>query len=196
MLDDQREDFSVNRDTTSASAKDTALDAFIALLVEGGERAASLNAVAERAGLSKGGLLYHFPSKDALVAGLVDRMRQLGAADRERMLAAPEGPIEYYLRTSIQANTPLDAAMLACARVDHGRHREAGTVLGEQHTAWLDTIRTETDSDEAAQAVLLMGDGLYYNSGFTPAETGIQALDIDGIVRIARQFARRSGGDA
>ena len=32
----------------------------------------TLNEVAEEAGVSKGGLLYHFPSKDALVKGMLD----------------------------------------------------------------------------------------------------------------------------
>ncbi|MDO5631968.1 MAG: TetR/AcrR family transcriptional regulator [Paracoccus sp. (in: a-proteobacteria)] len=36
-----------------------------------GPKAVSLDAVAERAGVSKGGLLYHFPTKAALMQGLV-----------------------------------------------------------------------------------------------------------------------------
>ncbi|MGO1278571.1 MAG: TetR/AcrR family transcriptional regulator, partial [Cellulosimicrobium funkei] len=48
------------------AARAKVLRAFASLLVEQGERAATLEAVAERAGVSKGGLLYHFGSKDAL----------------------------------------------------------------------------------------------------------------------------------
>lgn len=36
----------------------------------------TLEAVAKEAGLSKGGLLYHFPNKEALVSGLVERFVQ------------------------------------------------------------------------------------------------------------------------
>ncbi|WP_424951246.1 TetR/AcrR family transcriptional regulator [Deinococcus sp.] len=47
-------------------------------------RAGSLNltleAVAREAGVSKGGLLYHFPNKDALVAALI--ARELGTGER------------------------------------------------------------------------------------------------------------------
>ena len=50
------------------------LDAAEALLSEQGGRGLTLSAVAERAGVSKGGLLYHFPSKEALVQGLVGRV--------------------------------------------------------------------------------------------------------------------------
>ncbi len=36
----------------------------------------TLEAVAKEAGVSKGGLLYHFPSKEALIQGMVERMTQ------------------------------------------------------------------------------------------------------------------------
>ena len=36
----------------------------------------TLDAVAKEAGVSKGGLLYHFPNKDALVQGMVEHMSQ------------------------------------------------------------------------------------------------------------------------
>jgi len=41
----------------------------------------TLDAVAKEAGVSKGGLLYHFPSKDALIEGLIENMIQ-GLTDR------------------------------------------------------------------------------------------------------------------
>src|SRR5699024_3588223 len=56
------------------AARSRALDAFARILVSHGERAATLEAVAETAEISKGGLLYHFGSKDELVAGLVERL--------------------------------------------------------------------------------------------------------------------------
>ncbi|MDO5619949.1 MAG: TetR/AcrR family transcriptional regulator [Paracoccus sp. (in: a-proteobacteria)] len=54
-----------------------------------GARAVSLEAVAEQAGISKGGLLYHFPSKEALMQGLVQHyldqaVARLDAADADR----------------------------------------------------------------------------------------------------------------
>lgn len=36
----------------------------------------TLEAVAEEAGVSKGGLLYHFPSKEALIQGMIEQMNQ------------------------------------------------------------------------------------------------------------------------
>src|SRR5699024_915071 len=49
--------------------KEKLLDAFDALLDERGTAGATLDAVAAKAGVSKGGLLYHFGSKAELVNG-------------------------------------------------------------------------------------------------------------------------------
>ncbi|GAA5041626.1 AcrR family transcriptional regulator [Thermocatellispora tengchongensis] len=54
--------------------RDELLDAAESLLADQGAHALTLAAVAERAGVSKGGLLYHFNSKDALVRAMVERL--------------------------------------------------------------------------------------------------------------------------
>ncbi|MFG1854481.1 TetR/AcrR family transcriptional regulator [Actinomadura geliboluensis] len=54
--------------------KDALLDAAEAVLSEQGTQALTLIAVADRAGVSKGGLLYHFPTKEALVRAMVARV--------------------------------------------------------------------------------------------------------------------------
>ncbi|GAA2848863.1 TetR/AcrR family transcriptional regulator [Streptosporangium fragile] len=50
------------------------LDAAEDLLCDQGSAALTLTAVAERAGCSKGGLLYHFNTKEALIKGMVERL--------------------------------------------------------------------------------------------------------------------------
>lgn len=49
------------------------LDAADSVLRRGGARSLTIDAVASEAGLSKGGVLHHFASKDALVVALVAR---------------------------------------------------------------------------------------------------------------------------
>lgn len=49
------------------------LDAAARLVLREGVSRLTLEAAAKEAGVSKGGLLYHFPSKDALIAGMVER---------------------------------------------------------------------------------------------------------------------------
>ena len=55
-------------------SKDAILDAAEAIVVESGASRMTLDAVAERTGISKGGLMYSFPSKDALIEGMINRM--------------------------------------------------------------------------------------------------------------------------
>ena len=55
-----------------AGTRDRILEAGYAVAGQSGVAAVTLDAVADRAGVSKGGLLYHFPSKEALISGMVD----------------------------------------------------------------------------------------------------------------------------
>jgi AcrR family transcriptional regulator len=50
------------------------LDAAERVVVEQGPDMLTLDAVAAAAGVSKGGLLYHFPSKEALIEALIDQL--------------------------------------------------------------------------------------------------------------------------
>jgi AcrR family transcriptional regulator len=54
------------------SVRDRILTAAMAVAKESGAGRLSLEAIARRAGVSKGGLLYHFPKKDALMRALVE----------------------------------------------------------------------------------------------------------------------------
>ncbi len=51
-------------------------DAAIQITVRDGLLAMTLDAVAKEAGISKGGVMYHFPSKDELVRGVLDYFSQ------------------------------------------------------------------------------------------------------------------------
>src|SRR5258707_15451702 len=55
------------------SVRERILAAAMAVAKESGAGRLSLDAIARRAGVSKGGLLYHCPKKDALMRALVER---------------------------------------------------------------------------------------------------------------------------
>jgi len=54
-------------------ARERLLDAAERVVVESGATHLTLDAVAKSAGVSKGGLLYHFPTKEALLEGMLTR---------------------------------------------------------------------------------------------------------------------------
>ncbi|MBT2518014.1 hypothetical protein J7E29_11255 [Streptomyces sp. ISL-90] len=65
--------------------------------------------------MPKGGLLYHFGTKHALEAGLIARLRELVDEDVAAIESGPEGPVAYFLRSSVMEDAPLDRAIIAAA---------------------------------------------------------------------------------
>jgi AcrR family transcriptional regulator len=174
-------------------ARESVLDAFEAALIDGGARSATMDAVAAAAGVSKGGLLYHYASKEALETALIDRMRSLVDADVEEMLDSPDGVISVFVRTSVQSDTPLDRAIVATSRLAQTGHGAASTALRDVRRVWEDALRPHTRDESALQLVLLVSDGLYYNSAL--AETGVpgpipEGQDLDSLIALVERAAR------
>ncbi|MEE2569870.1 TetR/AcrR family transcriptional regulator [Pseudarthrobacter sp. J64] len=144
-------------------ARDAVLDAFESLLIEVGERAATLDAVAGRAGVSKGGLLYHFPNKEALISALLERLDQLAGEDAAAMAAADEGAAAYFIRSSVWADTPLDRVFVAATRLAEVAHEETRQRFAGIQQRWLELLADDV-GPEMAKAVRYMGDGLYFNA--------------------------------
>lgn len=144
-------------------ARDAVLDAFVHLLIEEGERAATVDAVARRAGVSKGGLLYHYPNKEAMISGLLERLDGLLADDVNAMAAAPEGAAAYFIKSSTWADTPLDRAFVAATRLAEVAHAETLRRIAAAQSSWLELLACDV-GPAMAKAVLYMGDGLYFNA--------------------------------
>ena len=80
-----------SKDPNSSSTKDEILDAAEIVVVDQGPQNLTLDAVYKMAGISKGGLLYHFPSKELLIDAML--VRYLERSDsRERELSDSLGP--------------------------------------------------------------------------------------------------------
>lgn len=76
-----------------ASSYNTIIDAAEAVVVEAGASHMTLDAVAAKAGVSKGGLLHHFPNKVALLVAMVERQIKMHQDARKRALKGiPKGP--------------------------------------------------------------------------------------------------------
>jgi len=74
-------------------ARTRILDAAEAIVQARGVPALTLEATARDAGVSKGGLLYHFASKQALLVGLMRRLADFIAREIQATIEAqPEGP--------------------------------------------------------------------------------------------------------
>lgn len=142
------------------------LEALEVVLIRGGSHAVTLDAVASEAHISKGGLLYHFESKQALFDGLYIRM----AERSEAMLAeTPPGPLSHARRYLVRS-TPdspqrkaLLRSVLAAARSADGASDEATADLRELFGRWTRPLRREVTDPVLAETIRLVGDGIFFN---------------------------------
>ena len=78
--------------------RDRILDAAESVILDSGGRTFTLDAVAERAGISKGGLVYTFATKDGLVRAALEReVSRFQDAVRQRLGDKPVDPFEMVL---------------------------------------------------------------------------------------------------
>ena len=120
--------------------------------------------MAAQAGVSKGGLLYHFGSKRELLDALVGRWLDEFQADID---AAGPGFLAGYVRASDGAKAE-EAGLLAALIADP----EVLTVVRERYAAWQDRVVTEGGDPVEATVARLAADGLWLADllGMAPPE--------------------------
>ncbi|WP_277603919.1 TetR/AcrR family transcriptional regulator [Agrococcus sp. ARC_14] len=172
----------------SGNAREQLLDAYEGILIEEGERAATVQAVADRAGVSKGGLLYHFGSKAELEAGLIERFRELGAADVEALRGADD-IVGTFLRTSVAEGSVLDRATVALMRVAQAPTGVAARVALQQlDDGYAAALATRLGDEDLAIAIVMMSDGVYLRSALGAIEPARAADEVERLVRVARRL--------
>ena len=161
------------------------LDAFETLVIDHGERAATISATARQAEVSKGGLLYHFGSKDALVEGLADRLDRFGEQEGQRLAALPDA-MEVFLRESVAADQPVDRTYLALLKLgqlpEHGAARAALLRMDEH---FVEALSTALGDPDLALLVLRVSDGIYVRT----ALGGSDAIPSDSVDRVLALLA-------
>lgn len=139
------------------------MDAATQVLLHQGADNLTLAAVAERAGVSKGGLLYHFPSKQALAAGMVERFVEQCETALFEAGDEPGAASRGYLRASIAETTDVagargdrvTAALFAAALVDP----ETLEPLRDRYRAWQERLENDGIDPAVATLVRLTVDG-------------------------------------
>lgn len=141
------------------------MDAAQALLSEHGPSAFTLEAVAREANVSKGGLLYHFASKEALVRAMVAHYIDLYD---ERLRAAienqPEGPgrlTRALLETKLEdsgLHTQYKRALFSLAT----SHPEVMEPFGAYVEQWLEGLMEDGLPPGLAEVVCFAADGIWF----------------------------------
>ncbi|WP_067658054.1 TetR family transcriptional regulator [Nocardia harenae] len=141
------------------SARERILDA-AEELINAGQVPPALEAVAAAAGVSKGGLLYHF-GKQSLLQALVTRA--VGRFDERLAEAAARGTMAAaWLRLSVP--TPRESAvyraMMSMVRLTAAGEFDLPGEVGEAEQRWQQMLSAELGDPVRARLVRLVGDGL------------------------------------
>ncbi|WP_028649751.1 TetR/AcrR family transcriptional regulator [Nocardiopsis sp. CNT312] len=189
---------------STSSTRDRILDALQDILVHQGYSGVTLEAVAHAAAVSKGGLLYHFPSKKAMFTGLIDRLGALAEDQFEEALTGDEGVVRVFLRTSLPSSSEereLYWAVIASLRSQEELSEEADSLVRHLFEHWGALLREELTDPVLAEIILRAGDGLYLASiaGLSQPEPEMLQRMCDRLieesdrVRRPRVSAARSG---
>lgn len=143
------------------------LDAAEAIVLRAGPDRLTLDAVAREAGVSKGGVLYHFGTKDALIGAMVARLYEGWERDIEREVAAARDEPGRWTRAYVRATVKpppgevepapeVGAAILAAIANDPALLEP----LRERFRAWQAALAGDGIDPALATLVRLAADGL------------------------------------
>ncbi|NNG97384.1 TetR/AcrR family transcriptional regulator [Gordonia araii] len=140
--------------------RDRILDATERVLARDGGDSMTIAAVAREAEVSKGGLFYHFASKELLIEGLIARY----VASFDELIAAagdePGAATRAYLRSAEQQAGPASqpvTALLAAAVVSP----RAIETLRDRYRRWQQRLDNDGLLGEAATTIRFTVDGLW-----------------------------------
>jgi len=135
----------------------------------------TLEAVAKQAGVSKGGLLYHFPSKEALVSGMVKYLMQNYIENIERN--ADQDMSQHgrwtrsFIRGSFEKSNPdkyMNAGLMAAAVVN----KDLLEPVQDAYEQWQQRINDDEMDAINSTILRLAVDGLWFSEifGLAPLE--------------------------
>jgi AcrR family transcriptional regulator len=156
---------------------DRILDAAEHVLVESGGRNLTLDAVAERAGISKGGLVYSFATKDELLRAALEReIGRFQDAVGQRLGGRPAKPFELVLAHIEEALDEDDAvtrkaAFLVTALVHAPDMLEPAR---RYYRALLDPLLSKSGDARDVRHALLAVEGMFLLRGLGFVEFSIQ----------------------
>ena len=179
----------MNAKRTSSDTHNMILSAAASIVLSQGASRMTLAAVAKEAGVSKGGLLYHFPSKDALIEGMIEHMVQ-GYTERIR---------KEYERDDFGTNQgrwlrALTKANFSSTDLGLGAGLTAAVLLNpdllEPNRKAYETRQALIEQDGVdvvlANIIRLVGDGIWFSEllGFAPPEDPLKTQIMDRLLSI------------
>ncbi|WP_174614525.1 TetR/AcrR family transcriptional regulator [Virgibacillus ihumii] len=152
----------------------------------------TLEAAAEQAGVSKGGLLYHFPSKDALIEGMVQHLMEGYAANMKKEAdqdTAEKGRwTRAFIKETFLQSTPsknMDAGLMAAAAINPDLLKP----IQDAYEKWQDNIENDGLNPVNATVLRLAVDGLWFSEifGLAPLEKRQRELVLERLIQLTKE---------
>ncbi|MCO5175938.1 MAG: TetR/AcrR family transcriptional regulator [Thermomicrobiales bacterium] len=166
------------------------IDSSIQRILDHGAASLSMDAVAADAGVSKGGLLHHFPTKAALVEGvLTEQLQSFDEALRRELATEDESSAGRWHRAYIRATFDGDPAMPRILSQIWSVFQESWGVADEFYAA-SPTLQPPADGLMPGRALLIRAacDGWWYGEFFDwPLVTEAERAELrEELLRLAR----------
>ena len=154
----------------------------------GGPGALTLDAVAEHAGISKGGLLYHFPGKDALIQAMIEDALARFESDVETLSQREERGQGQWLRAFVRLTFAAEpkhdpsVSLMAAAAINP----DLLSPVGHYFARWQARACRDGLDPALATVVRLSADGLWFADLFAAAapEGGLRQLVLDRLLEM------------
>lgn len=182
-----------HRKKQPALVRQQLLDIAAELVGDGGLHTITLDAVARKAGVSKGGLLHHFPTKQALIQGVCDALLEQTDNALSALMAQDTNPVGRFSRAYLE---------LLTAYGEDDASRRAGALyaallgdpaIRQRLSDWFEAHLKQcapTDSSMSAWIVRLATDGLWLSDLITGQE--LHAERRPALLRTLREMTFRA----
>ncbi len=161
------------------SARERIIDAAEQVVIELGAKHLTFDAVAARSGISRGGLLYHFPDKKALLKGMLDRLveraNESRAKKRAELPESMERNLVAHVLSFLNDDEDIKRNHTAALFATGAHHPELLAPMKHEYRTFLEEVTGNGLRPERAAVIALATDGLRLMeclsaSPFTPEE--------------------------
>jgi AcrR family transcriptional regulator len=176
---------------TSTTTRDAILKAANQVVMESGVTRLTLEAVAQAAGVIKGGLLYHFPSKEALIKGMIEQMNASFNASIRQAYEADQGPAQgRWLRAFIRATFTSEQVDLAAGLLAALALNPALLAPNRiNYQTWQKQIEADVIDPAMATIIRLAVDGLWFSEvlDFAPPQHSLREAVLNRLIEMTSE---------
>lgn len=173
------------------SAREEILDAALRIGSEQGLHALTFENLADASGKTKGGILYHFGTRDDLIEAALDKLMQIWHDDALRLLEAPfekasrEDRIVAFMLSATEPGSALDGAADLSIVADVMREERYVHKWNDLRDRWVGDVSTLTRRQQIALAA---ADGTWIdeamqNPPYAPGQRDALLADLVALVR-------------